>query len=189
MAYFGVYLTPYAIDFIFLETGDIMTEIKDVWYKYLYVFALVGVPYFILGYIVARDFLNRVSFKYGWILPAVYFAGFFYRASTPDGIFQMLFKNTCYASFNTVNSFSAYLGNILPRKLAGYEHKENFPDYKLTNIATDTKNRSILFLLSANQLMSIICLCSDITAKRRPNWKNMRRGILFSFIKKRGRPA
>lgn len=148
MAYFGVYLTPYAIDFIFLETGDIMTEIKDVWYKYLYVFALVGVPYFILGYIVARDFLNRVSFKYGWILPAVYFAGFFYRASTPDGIFQMLFKNTCYASFNTVNSFSAYLGNILPRKLAGYEHKETFPDYKLTNVATDTKKPvNIIFVV------------------------------------------
>ena len=44
MAYFGVYLTPYAIDFIFLEAGDVATEIKDVWFKYLYVIPLVAVP-------------------------------------------------------------------------------------------------------------------------------------------------
>ncbi len=148
MAYFGVYLTPYSIDFIFLETGDILTEIKDVWYKYLYVFVLIGVSYFILGCIVAKDVLNRVSFKYGWVLPMIYVAGFFYRATTPDGIFQMLFKNTCYASYNTVNSFSAYFANILPQKLTGYQTKEVFPDYQLTNIETDpNKPMNIIFVV------------------------------------------
>ena len=149
MAYFGVYLTPYAIDFIFLETKDIFTEIKDVWYKYLYIFILVGVPYFCLGYMVYRDFFPRVTLKYAWILPVLYFCGFFYRASTPDGIFQMLFKNTCYASYNTVNSFSAYFGNILPKKLAGYKETVDFPDYKLTNIEKDAdKPVNIIFVVA-----------------------------------------
>ena len=134
MAYFGVYLTPYAIDFIFLETGDILTEIKDVWYKYLYVVALVGVPYWLLWMAVSRDILNRVTFKYGWVLPMLYVAAFFYRASTPNGIFQMLFKQTCFASYNTVNAFSAYLGNVLPKKIIGHSQEETYPDYKLTNI-------------------------------------------------------
>lgn len=137
MAYFGVYLTPYAIDFIFLETGDIITEIKDVWYKYLYIFALVGVPYWLLWRLISRGVLNRVTFKYGWILPMLYVAAFFYRASTPDGIFQMLFKQTCFASYNTINSFSAYLGNVLPKKIIGHTQEKIYPDYKLTNIEKD----------------------------------------------------
>lgn len=140
MAYFGVYLTPYAIDFIFLETGDIITEIKDVWYKYLYVFALVGVPYWLLWRLIARDILNRVTFGFGWVFPMLYVAAFFYRASTPDGIFQMLFKQTCFASYNTINSFSAYFGNVLPKKIIGRSHEKVYPDYVLTNIETDKES-------------------------------------------------
>lgn len=150
MAYFGVYLTPFAIDFIFLETGDIVNETKDVWYEYIYVVFLVGVPYAFLAYIYAKDYFNRVVIKHSaWLLLA-FFGFFFYRASTPNGIFQMLFKNTCYASYNTINSFSAFLGNVLPKKLMTHDDGEKFADYIVENIMNDEdreKPMNIIFVV------------------------------------------
>lgn len=127
MAYFGVYLTPYAIDFIFLETGDIITEIKDVWYKYLYVFALVGVPYWLLWRLIARDILNRVTFGFGWVFPMLYVAAFFYRASTPDGIFQMLFKQTCFASITRLIPFPPISATSCRKKSSVVRMKKFIP--------------------------------------------------------------
>ena len=133
MAYFGVYLTPYAIDFIFLEAGDVATEIKDVWFKYLYVIPLVAVPYFMIGWLLCREKLYRFKIKYGWVFILLFFGLFFCKARTPRGAFQMMFKQTCFASFNTVNSYSMYFANILPEKIFGKKAEKEYPAYVLTN--------------------------------------------------------
>lgn len=139
MACFGTYLTPEAADSVFSKTADVMAAVKDVRYECLSVFALIGVPYFILGYAVSRDFFNRVPFRYAWVFLLLYFAGFIYRASPLAAVSQRPVENTCYASFNTVNAFSACLGNVLPRKLTGYEKKEAIPLNEEINIETDTE--------------------------------------------------
>lgn len=139
MAYFGVYLTPYAIDFIFLEAGDVATEIKDVWFKYLYVIPLVAVPYCVMAWLLCRDKLFRFRVKYGWVFLLLFFGMFFYKAQTPRGAFQMMFKQTCFASYNTVNSYAVYFANILPEKIFGKKAEKEYPAYKLTNVGQNGK--------------------------------------------------
>ena len=132
MDYFGTYLTAYALEFVFLETQDIWTEAKSVWTDYLYIIPLVAVPYGILGVLYSLQPSGRVTFKYTPLLLMVFFGYFFYKAATPEGAFQMLFKNTCYASYNTINSYSAFFASVLPSRVWEEEPQKSFPPYKIT---------------------------------------------------------
>lgn len=116
MKYFGTYLTPYAINFILLEFNDIFLEAKNIWTDYVGIVALCVFPFVLLLFLWKKRLIAQVPFKYYPVLYLSFFGYFFYQASTPEGIFQMLFKNTCYASYNTINSFTTFFGNVLPRQ-------------------------------------------------------------------------
>ena len=115
MKYFGSWLTPYAVNFIFLEFSDILLEAKSIWRDYVFLVVLVGLPYFLLLFLWKRGIIRQFSFRYYPLLYILFFGYFFYQASTPEGIFQMLFKNTCCTAYNTINSFSAFFANVLPK--------------------------------------------------------------------------
>ena len=114
MKYFGSWLTPYAVNFIFLEFSDILLEAKSIWRDYVFLVVLVGLPYFLLLFLWKWGIIRQFSFRYYPLLYILFFGYFFYQASTPEGIFQMLFKNTCCTAYNTINSFSAFFANVLP---------------------------------------------------------------------------
>lgn len=109
MKYFGSWLTPYAVNFIFLEFSDILLEAKSIWRDYVFLVVLVGLPYFLLLFLWKRGIIRQFSFRYYPLLYILFFGYFFYQASTPEGIFQMLFKNTCCTAYNTINSFPPFL--------------------------------------------------------------------------------
>lgn len=170
MKYFGSYLTPYAINFIFLEFGDIVTETKVIWKDYIGVFILIA---FCCGLLVAFCRLNVIrqsQNKYYPILYLTFFGYFFYAASTLDGIFQMLFKNTCSASYNTINSFSAFFANILPYQLES-KKEQNFLNYEISqNDEAVVKNRNIIWVVGEStnaENMSLFGYAEDTT----PNLK------------------
>lgn len=119
MAARGAYLDAETIDFLFLKTGDVLSVAKPVWYKYLYLLLLVGVPYLLLGYIVSRDILNRIAFKGAWFFVMFFFGIIVYQSTSLPETEQTPFKQGCYASFNTINTVSAYFGKVLPQKLKG----------------------------------------------------------------------
>lgn len=147
MKYFGSYLTPYAINFIFLEFHDIALETKSIWTHYIGIILLVVIPFALLLFLWKKQLVQQVSFKYYPLLYLTFFGYFFYQASTPEGIFQMLFKNTCYASYNTINSFSAFLGNVLPQQLV-QPQKQDFPPYEITpNKETFANGRNIIMVV------------------------------------------
>lgn len=148
MQYFGNYLTAYAINFIFLEAHDIWLESKSIWLNYIPLILLVAVPYFVLFLLWKKNILPQFVFPYYPICFFLFFGYFIYQATTPNGIFQMLFKNTCYASYNTINSFSAFFGNVLPQQFFKTENKKNFDKYQITHIEKDLKTpRNIIFIV------------------------------------------
>lgn len=119
MAYRGTYLDAQTIDALFFKTGDVFAAAKPVWYKYLYLLILVGMPYSLLGYVVSRDILNRIAFKGAWFFVLLFFGFIVYQSTLLLETEQTPFKQGCYASFNTINSVSAYFGKVLPQKLKG----------------------------------------------------------------------
>ncbi len=147
MDYFGTYLTAYALEFIFLETQDIWTEAQSVWYDYLYVVPLVAVPYGILGFLYWKKPSFRVTFKYAPVLLLIFFGYFFYRATTPKGAFQMLFKNTCYASYNTINSYSAFFASVLPSRVFDGKEQKDFAPYKVVRTKTKQEKVNVILVL------------------------------------------
>lgn len=148
MAYFGVYLSSYALYFIILEAQDIMTEASDVWFKYLYVPFLVVVPYFIVAYILLKFDKKRVKSKFSYVFLFLFFIYFLYKATTPSGIFQMLFKNTCYSTYNTINSFSGFFGNVLPAVIIDGHSQEKFSPYKIyKNVENINEAKNIILVV------------------------------------------
>lgn len=116
MAYFGTYLSPFALAAAFKDSGDVALEVGHMFSRLWYLTLIVGVPYGVYAYVVHKS-ANRFCFKFGGALTVLFFAAFVVRANTPSGAHQMLFKRTCYVSFNTMNAFTGYFGNILPRAL------------------------------------------------------------------------
>jgi len=148
MNYFGTYLTPYAIEFIFLETKDIVTEAKSIWIKNLYIPLIVGIPYFFICYLIYKFFPHRTKIKLSYLFLILFFGYFVYNANKPNKLFQMMFKNTCYTSFNTINSFSVFFGKILPDNIRGDNNKVEFEKYIVTKIDNDnSKPMNIIFVI------------------------------------------
>lgn len=132
MAYFGTYLSPFALAAAFKDSGDVALEVGHMFSRLWYLTLIVGVPYGVYAYVVHKS-ANRFCFKFGGALTVLFFAAFVVRANTPSGAHQMLFKRTCYASFNTMNAFTGYFGNILPRALIKNDAGQNmYKPYKVT---------------------------------------------------------
>ena len=60
MKYFGTYLTPYAINFIFLEFADIALEAKYIWPDYIPLSGMVILPYTALIYLCLSTAMTRL---------------------------------------------------------------------------------------------------------------------------------
>ena len=60
MKYFGTYLTPYAINFIFLEFADIALEAKYIWPDYVPLSGIVILPYAALIYLCLSTAMTRL---------------------------------------------------------------------------------------------------------------------------------
>lgn len=144
--YFGSWLTPYAINFIFLEFGDVALEARHIWTGYIKTSVFVILPFILLLQFCRATRKSDYTCKHYLLLYLIFFGYFFYLASTPEGTFQMLFKNTCVAPYNTINSFTAFFGNILPQNILSSEEQE-FTPYEVKQTDKDIQNRNIILVV------------------------------------------
>jgi glucan phosphoethanolaminetransferase (alkaline phosphatase superfamily) len=128
-AYFGLYLDPTQIPFIFLEAGEIALTGFSEFYKTYYAFLVVIIPYSILIYLLQKYDSKLYKIKFIWLLLIIALCYFPRRAYQANNINPLLTRFERPSLYNGLQIYSAYFFNILPRQNNFKE--EHFEPYKV----------------------------------------------------------
>jgi glucan phosphoethanolaminetransferase (alkaline phosphatase superfamily) len=126
-AYFGSAFTPFNVPLVFGEMPDIIQSGFGDFGRVYYAFIAVGVPYFLIFWLIKKYNDRLYKVKYIWIILVIVLLHFPMRAYRSRNITHLFASHEAPSVYNGVKVYSGYLFNILRKGLS----TQKFEQYKL----------------------------------------------------------